>query len=63
MGRRWWDCGAPLIGVTGAIVADAFDEIDLGLLPALDDAVVDVGVGLGDEPGGLVGRWAGRLVG
>jgi hypothetical protein len=39
-----------------AVLADAFYEIDLGLLPALDDAVVDVGVGLDNEPARLFGH-------
>ena len=54
----------PLAGdeARAAIITDAFDEIDLGLLSTLDDAVVDVGVGLGDEPGRVAGRSIGRLI-
>jgi hypothetical protein len=38
------------------VVADAFDEVDLCLLAALDDTVIGVGVRLGDEPVGVFGH-------
>ena len=41
-----------------AVVAEALDEVDLGLLAGLDGTVVDVVERLVDEPGG---RWAGRI--
>ena len=50
-----WAVGL-IVGGLLAVVADAFDEFDLGLLPALDDAMVDVGVRLADEPGRLIGH-------
>ena len=46
-----------------AIVADAFDEVDLGLLPALDDAVVDVVVRLVDDPVGSIESLEGSVHG
>ncbi len=38
---------APVVAVT---VGDALDEIDLGLLATLDDAVIDIVIRLVDEP-------------